>query len=191
MWYYKCDKGRNPTQCESCKDENSTLCATCNMGDYLKDGKCLNCEDKILGCSKCSIENTCEACNPQFLLENNKCIPAFKKIPECFNLNKNDSSICNQCVSGFYLTKDNKTCLKCSANCLDCNNATSCVICKSTFYVKNGKCEACPQYCSSCEKISAKAVSLVMWFIITNASNAKPIFARNVIMVSLRNVTPV
>lgn len=147
----KCDKGAGPYQCKECDPKNPTLCGSCNEQEYLKDGKCYNCFERMIGCSKCNVTHCQECSDEGYLMVGDTCMPMYKIIPECQELNPEDHSKCKRCIIGFYPNEDKTKCLKCKEECLWCNNASECTKCNTSFYKENGKCLPCNDNCLSCD----------------------------------------
>ena len=145
----ECEKGTGFFQCATCDPNNKKLCGTCHEGKYLKDGKCLECYDVMVGCTKCAVENKCDSCEETYLLENGKCIPPFKKINDCTKFVQPEKTLCEECAAGFFVSTDKKKCEKCVANCIKCSDATTCDNCAINYYWKDGKCNAYPNSCQT------------------------------------------
>ena len=174
----ECETGTFPYQCKTCDPNNSTLCGTCNSGDYLKEGKCYNCYEKMIGCAICSTEKKCDSCEAQFVLENNTCTPAFKKIPECDKYNNTNTTkikVCSNCVPGFFLDKNKTACNRCGDNCLKCTNSTHCEICNPNYYLNKSKCFKYPDHCSEYNVTKLKCTNCIAsYFLKDNKCEACP-----------------
>ena len=107
-------------------------------------------------CVKCP--NTCETCNP-WSWNDEKCTScphgAWGNLCDRTCPDSCPGQTCNQdtgqceCVSGFYLDKENNVCEKCPENCLECRSPTSCMKCKESKY--GDVCEkSCIPNCLEC-----------------------------------------
>jgi hypothetical protein len=69
---------------------------------------------------------------------------------------KGTSSSCTACSSGFYLTSNPGSCLRCMTNCIRCTKAETCDCCRSGFFFDIGgegnpaKCTYCGDGCKKC-----------------------------------------
>jgi hypothetical protein len=135
----KCIVGKN--NCYEC-DKEGKLCETCETNYYPdENGGCTYTE----GC-KISYMGECLECNPDYILIGKEgqikickyiLIDNFKN---CEEINY-ETGYCNICKEGYYLTVDNKRCIK-TENCKE-SIFGNCVICDIGYYLnkKEDKCE--------------------------------------------------
>jgi hypothetical protein len=166
----ECDKGDDPYQCKTCDVEDGKKCGLCNDGDYLKDGKCYNCFEKIIGCKKCSSENECEVCENNYLKKDKKCVASYELIPGCMIAEENDNIYsCKKCFAGFVIPENKTTCEKCPENCQKCQTVDKCEKCKEYFYLKDNKCTSCPENCKECNDEDGKCTECNSGFTLISA----------------------
>ena len=144
----------NLYDCDECaidpKNNSNYICTKCNKFSILKDGECEDCD----GRSDFIIDNQCQYC---YNFEKG----GIKGCIEC-ERNNNDELICQICLSGFILLKNNNTCLNRSENkelekfdsceqlSLDNNNQLYCSKCKREYSLlkdnnnEKGKCVQLP-----------------------------------------------
>ena len=136
--------------CIKCNKENGT-CIKCNETYYLNENNnCIKCSDNCTNniciengiCISCSnYNNYGNFCNLTCPIHCNKTIEkeyfCNKTNGDCnFGCEKNyESSKCDNCINGYYLDKDNISCIKCSENCESIDSE----ICDK----KNGYCKQC------------------------------------------------
>ncbi|KAL4517980.1 hypothetical protein Ndes2526A_g02346 [Nannochloris sp. 'desiccata'] len=125
----------------NCCDANNGSCDNCAAGYGLSDDN--------TQCNKCKVRN-CFNCDGNVAV-----CKIFNKpaIPNCEDSYDGNNS-CFECEDGYSLTRDKKSCVKCSANCDICTKPNTCKTC-TPFYglAKNGKCTKCKTpncyYCAS------------------------------------------
>lgn len=75
-------------------------------------------------------------------------------IPNCVTCNT--TTVCGQCMTGYYLVANapvNLTCLNCSLvlnNCLNCNTPFSCLLCDTGYALSNNLCVPCNSSILNC-----------------------------------------
>lgn len=109
-----------PPTCTACSDLST--CLFCKASYTLIGGSC-----------KCDLAN-------QYFLVESTCLPCYAIIAYCLHCdNTTGAVLCTTCVTGTYLTLDQKSCGLCQANCDICNpsNPLQCTQC-SIGYVFNG-----------------------------------------------------
>lgn len=110
----ECDKGEYSTQCKNC---NGKECQDCNTMDFLKNGKCLNCDRHMIGCYECDNETVCKRCEEFYVKKDGKCIRVQSLIPGCETIHQFDFTLCQKCYPGMYPNVNYTKCLKCLPNC--------------------------------------------------------------------------
>lgn len=74
----------------------------------------------------------------------------------CIQCNQNSSSNkinCIKCASGYTVSSDGLSCLKCLGTCVNCvySNLAACVLdCGLANYLQNHICQPCSQNCLAC-----------------------------------------
>ena len=129
--YFLSDGDKKCTKIENCNESSFGICKKCNNGYYLdkKDNKCkiqsgifLNCQETIDG-------EACDLCNDDYY---------FTEEGNCLLVNYCSKGVnykCEQCISGYYLTKDKLSCTN-EQNCYngDANNGL-CNLCIDNYYI--------------------------------------------------------
>ena len=103
---------------------NDECCPVCSAG-YYADSKTLLCIECNHNCKTCSgpNENQCSTCNSSAYL--------IKEIHSCIQ----------NCPNYYYSNAQTKECIKCSDNCLQCQNSKNCIICDSKTKILNTICK--------------------------------------------------
>lgn len=57
----------------------------------------------------------------------------------------------SQCPSGFYISTAFDRCLPCPSDCAECADNETCLSCRATDYLIEGRCQRCIAPCRSCE----------------------------------------
>ena len=130
--------------CQICKSENS--CSSCLNNFYLKQGKCVKCDQKFE--QKTGLNNgngICIDCP-------SNCMKCHKDDPYCENCDENyylteNLKACTTCNEiGKYKTffqNNTRVCKSCDKNCLICNTVGDCTKCKGSYFVFEKKCSLC------------------------------------------------
>ncbi|KAL4437675.1 hypothetical protein ABPG74_012350 [Tetrahymena malaccensis] len=138
-----------PQYCSQCDSKFS--CQACQNNYYLLNQMCQICQQKNFGPNKSS--QVCEQC----------------QVPNCQNC-ISDSSICNKCADGYFLTQNTcqinhptssycddrnicnpcnggcatcdqyGNCNTCSDGCIQCGDKNNCSACGQNFYIQNKEC---------------------------------------------------
>ena len=147
----------------------------CKEGFYNLNGICYRCDDGSPYCKKCKIQENedeehqneiyvCEECiNNQYKLDeySGRCVHCSKSYCSKCHYDENNTSICDKCYDGFYLSNNNcKKCYEnnniggkcriCSDNITDYNSGQ----CRCDIYYtpsNNMVCVSCPENCPYCK----------------------------------------
>ena len=128
------------SKCATCTTDSSTTCASCSIGFYLKDGKCVACDSTCAGgCTGAGPAN-CIACKNGFPYDGAQCC-----LPSCETCITDSSTKCATCSPDLHLKGDNC----CSLDCATCPSASpkTCLSCNTTSYLDTGKCHSCDEAC--------------------------------------------
>lgn len=161
-------------ECHPCATkEGNEKCATCKL-----DGECINCEDSFyltddfacVGCyDTCKTcegvgKNKCLTCNNGFYMSKSSGSKTgeCKECDEsCKTCDKEGDTGCTSCRKTAYFDKSSGKCYSCTtiSNCQECSGSSTCTVCKRGYYLKNGKCEGCPEStaldkCAQCSSTS-------------------------------------
>ena len=169
----------NQNSCLSCKDTNKTVISgicTCKPGYFLQGNSCGKCSTLCNTCistsstactscidSKMSILTSPGGCICPYgmIISGAICIPCYSLCKECNDIYYNNCTSCssdkilinNECIcnKGHFMTVY-QNCLKCTDNCQNCSNSTTCNICFSGYYYNqtSSLCEACDNNCKEC-----------------------------------------
>lgn len=146
--------------CQKCASkEGNDHCATCE-----DDGKCLACEenyflDEGTGCAGCyglcttcegTAKNKCLTCYEGYYISKTSSSATGECLEcdiSCKTCNKAGEAGCTSCRKTAYLDKSSGKCYSCTtiSNCQECSSSSTCTKCKKGYYLKNGKCEGCPE----------------------------------------------
>ncbi|KAL7717745.1 Serine/threonine kinase [Entamoeba marina] len=99
--------------CTACTD--SKTCSSCDFNYYLNSDNtaCETCITDSNHCAICSSADTCTNCKSGYVLDNSEC----KSCPSnCVQCNKADTSKCEVCADGYFIT-EGYTCSACSSKC--------------------------------------------------------------------------
>ena len=160
-----CEICSDGTSCDTCKtgwEEGTDPCDTCKA-DYFFDGSdCAECT--IDDCTTCTDATTCGTCDDGFYVDGagtcTECVDNCKVCSDgtscdtCKTGYENDTGICDGCASGFGLKPDGdcvcpietfldtaatpEACAACTADCIVCENATSCLFCRVGYTITAG-----------------------------------------------------
>lgn len=115
--------------------EIQVLPPICGLG-YFKDISTETCHRCLTGCIQCTSLADCFECDAGFIRNGNKC----EAIPNC-----------QIPGSGADELEYHHKCISCPENCAFCNKNTQiCSKCKTSFYLKNSKCQPCFDNCKIC-----------------------------------------
>lgn len=160
--------------CQTCDEDNPSICGTCNIGYYLpSDGsktECKKCSDLVpfsnrgLGTSDSMISISCM--DNYFLSLEGKCIENACQIGNYYGCKECDmtNNKCSSCNIGYYLPTDDNVksqCKKCSDvvnNCIECSGKISnieCTKCEDNYLLSGNKCIKCKtgiyDACKTCD----------------------------------------
>ncbi|KAL4469881.1 hypothetical protein ABPG72_011102 [Tetrahymena utriculariae] len=138
--------------CQTCM--NSSSCASCINGYYLSNGSCLKCDSSCKTCSASGNSNCiiCSQANSYIsIMQNNQCVSScdlsqgqyidlsnpqqmYCRLCNISCQTCNSNSLCNSCLSGFYL--NGNQCIQCDNSCSSCNGSgpNQCLTCKQFSY---------------------------------------------------------
>lgn len=146
------------TRCtqNGCKTCANDVCSACTQkGFYPKttEGK-LTCETCPKGCTECSNENTCSACDTKFYINLSKCESCHESCTACLNSATN----CKTCEKGYSPKNQEKPkltfdvinqvsqqqeyvgeCMKCPEKCTLCKTTDTCETCESGYKWEAGE----------------------------------------------------
>ena len=169
-------------KCETCKVSNckycskeADICSECGDGKVLYNNECYDfcpigsylpintgkkvdkCKSCPLNCQKCSDDDTCLACNQNYVLQDNVC-----QI-KCNDFYYNENGICKPCENSNCLKcsgQDSEKCESCPSNRLFYNN--ECLTeCPDGTFEKEGKCLICDPTCKTCSGSSNNCLTCV------------------------------
>lgn len=118
--------------------------------------------------------NNCIACPASQFLFNGACWTS------CPGVTVNGTCV-GQCPAGFY-KQNNQECIKCSTECLTCDNTNTCLTCANNslsrdgkcvascgngFYVFRGICVACDRSCKNCIQNPLKCTECADGFVLS------------------------
>ena len=116
---------------ENCYESFSGVCKKCSSGFFLnkKDNKCLPQTGIFLNCKETVDGKTCDSCNDDYY---------FTEEGNCLSINycsKGNVYKCEECISGYYLTKDGLSCTN-EEKCYN-GDVTSgvCNVCIDQYYI--------------------------------------------------------
>ncbi|CAD8071988.1 unnamed protein product [Paramecium primaurelia] len=151
------------------------LCSQCYPNYVLFQGTCVQCQQKILGCTACvdnNINLVCSSCssnnqngNNYYLdVNNNGCTLCNQGCLTC------STTGCNSCLNGYYL--QNGQCVECQQQaCKTCTSQT-CQVCQPGYYLKSidnqNNCMLCPYGCSNCSPNGQQCSECLPGFILRN-----------------------
>ncbi|KAL4438374.1 hypothetical protein ABPG74_009413 [Tetrahymena malaccensis] len=168
----KCIKDQNNQQCHpSCKEcsqpNNASACKSCQNGQYLNRGQCLQCNSSCLTCDRYS--DFCTSCQQGYKLDSTygKCTPDCKQ-GQFLDYQDNQCKPCtNNCGSCEYYAD---RCLSCVSGYKYDNERYSCeVVCQPGQYVdRDQKCKACSAPCATCEYYDNRCLSCVSGYTYNN-----------------------
>ena len=149
--YYlnSCDKKCVKT--ENCTESTFGICNKCNSGYYLdkKQNKCIFKNGTLIHCMQTIDGKTCDICDDGFFIDSeNNCI----KTNFCEKGDKNGN--CKKCISGYYLSKYDKSCTN-EKNCyFGISDMGVCEICINGYYMDftDGKCKPYDEDFKNCRK---------------------------------------
>lgn len=161
--------------CDECKDgyvlKDNQCTDSCGLGYYAENKVCKPCNDQ--NCLSCTNQGiTCIDCKDNFYLFNGICV---SKCPlgyvsnssdicekctddKCKICQSNNLESCIECLNGFLLGElcvnicpqgfygDNKICLPCLQDCIECTSSSDCKQCNSESKLINNTCvPQCPE----------------------------------------------
>ncbi|CAD8146759.1 unnamed protein product [Paramecium octaurelia] len=146
----KCDENGN---CITEMDTISTDINGCKDGYYQKGNKCLQC---IFGCSKCSEESICQACQPGYEWRFNNCFCSSVKerLSYCEQTNCfHNCQTCSNTNESYGIWKQNhpKNCLSCDESKNLWLNVNQCS-CLDGYYMEDFSCYMCLPTCLKCSQ---------------------------------------
>ncbi|EAR86012.1 leishmanolysin family protein (macronuclear) [Tetrahymena thermophila SB210] len=168
----RCIKNQNNQQCHpSCKEcsqpNNASACKSCNDGQYLNRGQCLQCNNSCLTCERYS--DFCTSCQQGYNLDSNygKCTPGCKQSEyldyqdnKCKPCTSNCGSCeyypdrCLSCISGYKYNKEGYSCE---------------IVCQPGQYVdRDQTCKPCSSPCATCEYYDNRCLSCVSGYTYNN-----------------------
>lgn len=125
--------------CLACNDQ--PYCSECLSSHYLKERKCLLCEEQFDYCAECK-DSECIHCAEGYQLTSGHCVACeVENCKECENPN------CLTCTEGHLLSEDQ--CIPCGeliGHCEKCSEG-DCYECSSGFYINEGVCKICDSVC--------------------------------------------
>ncbi|CAD8128315.1 unnamed protein product [Paramecium sonneborni] len=86
-------------------------------------------------------------CKQNYYYSDLKCIELHKaciKVDQIYQY-------CTECQSGYYLSKDEKSCIQCSKFCQKCLNQDHCLQCDPGFGLIYDQCQKCGNFCKICK----------------------------------------
>ncbi|CAD8109141.1 unnamed protein product [Paramecium sonneborni] len=92
-------------------------------------------------------QDTFGFCKQNYYYSDLKCIELHKACVKVNQINQ----LCVECLSGYYLSEDKKSCIQCSNFCQICLEQDYCVSCESGFGLVNGQCQKCGNFCKVCQ----------------------------------------
>jgi hypothetical protein len=130
--------------CFSCSGSNQLQC-NCHQdqfrGTAVYDSEfrlCLSGFTCTANCVDCNTNGVCSKCKDKFqMTSSGKC--KINNPKQCTVFERNDESICLDCSEGFFLN-DQKHCVKCPSNCLQCRDHSDCFLCRNKYTLIKGKC---------------------------------------------------
>jgi hypothetical protein len=130
--------------CLSCSGPNQFEC-TCHQDNFrgtaVYDSAfrlCLPGFTCTTNCADCNINGVCVKCNEKYqMTPSGNCERINTK--GCGVFHKNEESNCLDCSEGFFLNEQKK-CVKCPSNCLQCRSSSDCFLCKNKYTLVKGKC---------------------------------------------------
>ena len=170
--FESCKTGQN-SLCQTCDEDNPSICGTCNIGYYLPSDQkteCKKCSDLVpfsnrgLGSLDSMISISC--IDNYFLSLDGNCIGDGCLIGNYYGCKECDmiNNKCSSCNSGYYLATDDNVksqCKKCSDvvnNCIECSGQISnikCTKCENSYLLSNNKCIKCKtgiyDACKTCD----------------------------------------
>ena len=130
--YFLSNGDKKCTKLENCNESSFGICKNCNSGYYLdkKENKCKAQTGKFLNCKETVDGKTCDTCNDDYYFaENGNCI----LINYCAKTEYYYK--CEECVDGYYLTKDKLSCTK-EKKCYNGDaNSGVCNLCVDNYYL--------------------------------------------------------
>ncbi|ELP84164.1 hypothetical protein EIN_337630 [Entamoeba invadens IP1] len=142
--------------CRTCEGSSSN-CTSCEDGTfYLKDNKCLKCNN--CGDGNCHQHGCTKCTNVNYYTSGYDCMICDESCQTCDGgLNTN----CLSCKIGFYL--DNKQCKRCDSNCdrNKCDTVNGCTSCKENYFAFKKTCHPCSDIsnCLSCSPTNKKCTT--------------------------------
>lgn len=123
--------GSNYAWITGCQSYNQTdgveICEKCQP-NYFLGSKKLTCNQCPLGCSECTAQGMCSACQDGYYFFKGSCKTCIQGCRKC------DKERCLECIPGNTLINDH-TCLKCISNCKVCDSTESCTSCIDGFRI--------------------------------------------------------
>ena len=174
---FNCTDASSCLQCKSgyllnkiSSTESNCLCSVSNCSEYFDGGICKVCESGfglfptsnlcipciLEDCLVCSFNGSfsaiCDQCVTGMTFKNGYCQPCSQLVGNCSICQ--DSSICSQCLQGFYLNSKGK-CLECgnsnTTGCTVCSSDFTCSTCLEKYYLaENETCTPCKYLYSDC-----------------------------------------
>jgi len=137
--------------CDGCSDPyfaNRGSCELCGpaCGSCLSADKCTSC--KANRCVECDTQ-ACKSCSKFYgVNEAGTCSSCATGCDFC----SSNSTICNQCSTGYFDLVMNGTCQECDPVCTKCG-PRGCEVCPSGYYVNNqtGLCSTCSSAMNNCD----------------------------------------
>ncbi|CAD8111047.1 unnamed protein product [Paramecium sonneborni] len=154
---------------------SSQLCSQCYPSQVLFQGICIECQQKIPGCTTCTNNNNnliCSSCSSNNQNDNNYYLDINNNIctlcnEGCLSCSANQ---CYSCINNYYLS--NGQCIQCQQQgCKTCDSQ-SCQICQSGYYLKQidvqNICMLCPYGCSNCNPNGQQCTECLPSFVLRN-----------------------
>lgn len=153
------------TMCQSCIVPGA--CDMCNIGYGIDENKrCSSCSAAIQNCAQCNSTSPpkCTKCVSTAYGLGSEGATCGACAPECRTCAKNGAGKCDACNSGFALSRDNTTCIRCvTENCGSCKNATdspdaaptNCTSCMTGYSLSKTSpptCSKCSPFCTYCSR---------------------------------------
>eukprot|EP00826_Nyctotherus_ovalis_P047556 TRINITY_DN5483_c0_g1_i17.p1 TRINITY_DN5483_c0_g1~~TRINITY_DN5483_c0_g1_i17.p1 ORF type:complete len:803 (-),score=134.61 TRINITY_DN5483_c0_g1_i17:46-2454(-) len=134
--------------CVAC--ETPDVCAECEVGYYLDDGRCAQC---AASCIACTGPDECTACEEGYELVNGRCVEACP--PCCTSCTFNDDGpVCTSCIGNYvYINGQCSSCSEGIPHCANCRNC-ACTRCEAGYYLLDSTtcapCNSTIPFCKIC-----------------------------------------
>lgn len=100
------------------------------------ENRCLMCDSTT--CSLCITQMSIPEgyyVEPNISCDYKKCVDKFFGCKTC------NKDFCVECLEGYGYINEDKSCVKCSSNCLNCSSATVCTKCQAGYTLQKGACK--------------------------------------------------